>query len=130
MTITYDATERCKQEAPAVVHVDGTARPQIVRREINPDYYDILTEYNRLTGHPSSSTRASTCTRSPLFARPPRRLLLSLKAISTVWPSDLSLPTTRTALAAELSRRVSTFSQVKLTAYLFTDARRGVRFPR
>lgn len=50
MTITYDATERCKQEAPAVVHVDGTARPQIVRREINPEYYDILTEYNRLTG--------------------------------------------------------------------------------
>jgi carbamoyltransferase len=50
MTITYDATERCKQEAPAVVHVDGTARPQIIRREINPEYYDILTEYNRLTG--------------------------------------------------------------------------------
>lgn len=50
MTVTYDATERCKQEAPATVHVDGTARPQIVRREINPEYYDILTEYNRLTG--------------------------------------------------------------------------------
>ena len=50
MTITYDATDRCKQEAPAVVHVDGTARPQIVRREINPEYYDILSEYHRLTG--------------------------------------------------------------------------------
>jgi carbamoyltransferase len=50
MTITYDTTERCRQEAPAVVHVDGTARPQIIRREINPEYYDILTEYNRLTG--------------------------------------------------------------------------------
>ena len=50
MTITYDTTERCKQETPAVVHVDGTARPQIIRREINPEYYDILTEYNRLTG--------------------------------------------------------------------------------
>jgi carbamoyltransferase len=50
MTITFNATERCKQEAPAVVHVDGTARPQIIRREINPEYYDILTEYHRLTG--------------------------------------------------------------------------------
>ena len=50
MTITFDTTERCRQEAPAVVHVDGTARPQIIRREINPEYYDILTEYNRLTG--------------------------------------------------------------------------------
>jgi carbamoyltransferase len=50
MTITYDTTDRCRQEAPAVVHVDGTARPQVIRREINPEYYDILTEYNRLTG--------------------------------------------------------------------------------
>jgi carbamoyltransferase len=50
MTITYAATDRCKQEAPAVVHVDGTARPQIIRRAINPEYYDILTEYKRLTG--------------------------------------------------------------------------------
>lgn len=50
MTITFNATERCKREAPAVVHVDGTARPQIIRREINPDYYDILTAYQRLTG--------------------------------------------------------------------------------
>jgi len=50
MTITYDVTERCKREAPAVVHVDGTARPQVLRREINPGYYDILDEYHKLTG--------------------------------------------------------------------------------
>jgi carbamoyltransferase len=50
MTITYDVTDRCKREAPAVVHVDGTARPQVLRREVNPAYYDILTEYHRLTG--------------------------------------------------------------------------------
>ena len=31
MTITFDVTERCKQEAPAIVHVDGTARPQVLR---------------------------------------------------------------------------------------------------
>jgi len=30
------------------VHISGL--PQIIRREINPEYYDILTEYNRLTG--------------------------------------------------------------------------------
>lgn len=50
MTITYDVTDRCKREAPATVHVDGTARPQLVRREVNPDYHDILTEYHALTG--------------------------------------------------------------------------------
>lgn len=50
MTITYDVTDRCKREAPATVHIDGTARPQLVRREVNPSYYDILSEYHALTG--------------------------------------------------------------------------------
>ena len=50
MTVTYDVTERCKREAPATVHVDGTARPQVVKRDVNLRYYDILTEYNKLTG--------------------------------------------------------------------------------
>lgn len=50
MTITCDATERCKREAPAIVHVDGTARPQVLRRDVNPDYYDIVDEYSKITG--------------------------------------------------------------------------------
>ena len=50
MTITCDVTEKCKTEAPAITHIDGTARPQIIFRETNPTYYDILTEYKKLTG--------------------------------------------------------------------------------
>jgi len=50
MTITCDVTDKCKQEAPAITHVDGTARPQIIFREQNPTYYDILTEYKKLIG--------------------------------------------------------------------------------
>lgn len=50
MTLTYNVTPRCKAEAPAVVHVDGTARPQVLDRAVNPDYYDIISEYDKLTG--------------------------------------------------------------------------------
>lgn len=50
MTITYNVTDRCRNEAPATVHVDGTARPQILKRDVNAGYYDILTEYQKLTG--------------------------------------------------------------------------------
>ena len=50
MTITCDVTERCKQEAPAIVHVDGTARPQVLRREVNPGCYDVIDEYHKRTG--------------------------------------------------------------------------------
>lgn len=50
MTLTYDVTDRCRQEAPAVVHVDGTARPQAVAAESNPALRRILEHYKALTG--------------------------------------------------------------------------------
>ena len=34
----------------AVVHIDGTARPQVIRRELNEFYYDILGEFYKITG--------------------------------------------------------------------------------
>lgn len=52
MTIVTDTTEKCKKECPAIVHVDGTARPQIVNRDISPSYYKIIDEYRKLTGIP------------------------------------------------------------------------------
>ena len=41
-----------KDRIPAIVHVDGTARVQTVRREHNERIYDLLTEFERLTGVP------------------------------------------------------------------------------
>jgi len=37
---------------PAVVHVDGSARPQAVSRSDNRPYHDLLTEFGRRTGVP------------------------------------------------------------------------------
>ena len=53
MTMTFDCTPRMKTEAPAAVHVDGTARPQVVSQEDNPQFHRILKEYHRLTGRAS-----------------------------------------------------------------------------
>jgi carbamoyltransferase len=50
MTITSDCTEWFRRNCPAAVHVDGTARPQVVRAATNPSFHRILTEYKRLTG--------------------------------------------------------------------------------
>jgi carbamoyltransferase len=50
MTITYDVDPKYHEELQAVVHVDGTARPQVVKRETNPYYYDILHAFYKLTG--------------------------------------------------------------------------------
>ena len=50
MTITSDCSERFRRECPAAVHVDGTARPQIVRAATNPSFHRVLEEYRALTG--------------------------------------------------------------------------------
>lgn len=52
MTMACDVTERCRKEAPMAVHVDGTARPQLVREEINPSLYKVLRCFKELTGTP------------------------------------------------------------------------------
>jgi len=50
MTMTFDCTPKMRAESPAAVHVDGTARPQIVSVSDNPDFHAILTAYQRRTG--------------------------------------------------------------------------------
>jgi carbamoyltransferase len=50
MTITFDCTEKMKKTCPGVVHVDGTARPQLVSNHDNPSYYRIIQEFKKRTG--------------------------------------------------------------------------------
>ncbi len=52
MTIALDATPWMRQRMPGVVHVDGTARPQFVRKETNPFFHRVLEAYERRTGLP------------------------------------------------------------------------------
>lgn len=40
------------KDIPAVTHIDNTARPQIVDKEINPKFHSLLTEFGNVTGHP------------------------------------------------------------------------------
>jgi len=49
MTITTRCSEEMIRNCPAVVHVDGTARPQLVDKETNPFLYEVLTSYRRKT---------------------------------------------------------------------------------
>lgn len=44
--------ERLKKEAPAIVHVDGTSRVQLVRRDTLPRYHRLLRAFERRSGVP------------------------------------------------------------------------------
>jgi carbamoyltransferase len=41
-----------KRVLPSVTHVDGSARVQTVERDTNPLFYDLIAEFDRLTGVP------------------------------------------------------------------------------
>ncbi len=51
MTFTFPVTEEWKTRVPEVVHEDGTSRAQVLRREFNPRYYDLMLEMEKLTGN-------------------------------------------------------------------------------
>jgi carbamoyltransferase len=50
MTITYDVFPEMVEQIEAVVHVDNTARPQVVKESVNPSYYKILKAYEEHSG--------------------------------------------------------------------------------
>jgi carbamoyltransferase len=52
MTITCNVKPQWRERIAAVVHIDGSARPQIIERDTNPLYHDILTEFERVSGQP------------------------------------------------------------------------------
>jgi carbamoyltransferase len=70
MTVTFDCTEFMRENCPAAVHVDGTARPQLIQREANPGYYDILKEYEKLSGIPSLINTSFNMHEEPIVNSP------------------------------------------------------------
>ncbi|MBN2381666.1 carbamoyltransferase [bacterium] len=70
MTITFPCTPWMKRTSPAVVHVDGTARPQILRECDNPGYYRMLDHYRRLTGIPSLINTSFNMHEEPIVCTP------------------------------------------------------------
>ena len=50
MVTSFDVKEEKKNCIPAVVHVDGTGRPQLVSKSQNPRYWELINKFGELTG--------------------------------------------------------------------------------
>lgn len=70
MNITFNCTEWMKKNCPGVVHVDGTARPQLVEKKDNPEFYKILKEYKKLTGLPCIINTSFNMHEEPIVCTP------------------------------------------------------------
>jgi carbamoyltransferase len=70
MTITYNIAENLKELIPAVVHVDGTARPQVVHASKEPYYHRIISEYYKLSGVPLIINTSYNIHEEPIVCTP------------------------------------------------------------
>jgi carbamoyltransferase len=70
MTITFNCSPRMREQSPGVVHVDGTARPQLIDPETAPDFYKTLRVYHELTGIPSVINTSFNMHEEPIVCTP------------------------------------------------------------
>jgi carbamoyltransferase len=70
MTITFDVRPEWRARIPAVVHVDGTARPQLVERRSNPLYHRLITAYRERSGIPLVLNTSFNVHEEPIVCAP------------------------------------------------------------
>ena len=52
MVMAYKIKPHQREKIPAVTHQDGTGRLQTVEEDVNPRYYKLIQEFDRITGVP------------------------------------------------------------------------------
>lgn len=70
MTVTYNINRRKRALVPAVVHVDGTARPQVLTKQCNLLLHQVITRYHQLTGIPLLINTSFNMHEEPIVCSP------------------------------------------------------------
>ena len=70
MTVTLDCTKQMKKLSPAAIHIDGTARPQIVYKNKNPKLYQILKDYYKISKIPNLINTSFNMHEEPIVYSP------------------------------------------------------------
>ncbi|MFH1460403.1 MAG: carbamoyltransferase C-terminal domain-containing protein [Candidatus Omnitrophota bacterium] len=70
MNMGFNATEYLKKTCPAVVHEDGSIRPQFVTEQSNASFYKILDAYKRITQIPVLLNTSFNVHEEPIVCTP------------------------------------------------------------
>lgn len=65
-----EVTAQAKEEIPAVVHVDGTTRPQTVKQPVNPRFHRVISEFEHRTGVPAVLNTSFNVSGEPIVESP------------------------------------------------------------
>ena len=91
MTTTLDVKPEWRSRIPAVVHVDGTARPQFVVRDRNPLYHRVIARYRDLSGIPLILNTSFNAHEEPIVCSPAEAICaliddrIDVLAIGSFW---------------------------------------------
>lgn len=80
MTIALPVTKFMQRKMPAAVHIDNTARPQIIEKSKNNIYYQILDEYRKITGLPSLINTSFNMHEEPIICTPEEAIIAFRKS--------------------------------------------------
>jgi carbamoyltransferase len=70
MTTCYCCTDFLREKCPAIVHIDNTARPQVITRDDNPEYFDVIKLYIEKTGNPAIINTSFNFHEEPIVMNP------------------------------------------------------------
>ncbi len=70
MTITTKCSKKANKFSPAAIHIDNTARPQIITKKNNLKIYNILNEYYKLSKIPNLINTSFNVHEEPIVCSP------------------------------------------------------------
>ena len=70
MTLTFRVRNAWAKKVPAVVHIDQTARPQLVKETVNPLYHQMLKHFYKNTGLPLVVNTSFNAHEEPIVCQP------------------------------------------------------------
>ena len=79
MTCCFSCTDYMLSKSPAVVHIDKTARPQIIQKENNKFIYNVMQEYLKISDIPSIINTSFNEHEAPIVCNPKQAINTLLK---------------------------------------------------
>ncbi|MCX5707597.1 MAG: carbamoyltransferase [Candidatus Omnitrophica bacterium] len=76
MTIAFKISPKWKNRIPEVVHVDGTCRPQVVDKELNPKFHKLIENFYHLSGVPAVINTSLNRRGEPMICSPQDALFM------------------------------------------------------
>jgi carbamoyltransferase len=70
MITSFTCPEAKRKKVPAVVHADATLRPQTVKKEFNPRFWNLISEFGKLTDEPLLLNTSFNIMGEPIVTHP------------------------------------------------------------